>query len=229
MNSSEHLDKLAPALSKLQGAIPPVKRESANPFFKSKYASLETVWEAVRQPLEEHGFSVVQTTEEGDGLTVTVVTTLLHSSGQWIGGKLTLKPQKPDPQGIGSAITYARRYALMSVLGIATEDDDGNHASQPPRQEKRRRENRQLETQTPSNGEGLTDKQLYSILSEIESSNSQELRQFVERRWKPKGNALASTLQRKRIEEAIEVRMKKLSDEELQDEREAIAREEASA
>lgn len=125
---SESIAKLAEALSKAQGKIKGASKDTANPFFKSKYADLASVWDACREQLSAHGLSVIQTTDNApEG--VCVVTTLAHSSGEWIRGKLTMQPVKNDPQGVGSAITYARRYALAAMVGVAPEDDDGNAAS----------------------------------------------------------------------------------------------------
>lgn len=125
---SESIAKLAEALSKAQGKIKGAAKDTANPFFKSKYADLASVWDACREALTENGLCVLQTTEDGIEH-VTVITTLSHSSGEWIRGRLTMKPVKNDPQGIGSAITYARRYALAAIVGVAPEDDDGEAAS----------------------------------------------------------------------------------------------------
>lgn len=125
---SETIGKLAEALSKAQAKIKGATKDTANPFFKSKYADLASVWDACRDALTANGLSIVQTMGDGVG-GVTVITTLAHSSGEWIRGSLTLKPVKEDPQGVGSAITYARRYALAAMVGVAPEDDDGNAAS----------------------------------------------------------------------------------------------------
>jgi hypothetical protein len=127
MMQSEQINELAAALAKAQGAIKGATKDTANPFFKSKYADLASVWDACRAELTANGLSIIQTTDDSQG--VTVVTTLAHSSGQWIRGRLTMRPVKDDPQGIGSAITYARRYALAAMVGVAPEDDDGNAAS----------------------------------------------------------------------------------------------------
>lgn len=131
MKSSENLNELATALAKVQGALKPAVKSSSNPYFKSKYADLQSCWDSCRSLLTSNGLSVSQTfCESPSGESVTVSTTLLHASGQWISGDLTMKPAKADPQGIGSAITYARRYALAAIVGIvADEDDDGNAAT----------------------------------------------------------------------------------------------------
>lgn len=125
---SQHIDKIVPALAKAQSEIGPVVKDSQNPFFKSSYADLATVCEAIRQPCSDNGLCVLQEPSmEGDRAAVTTI--ILHSSGQYIRSWLELPLAKQDPQGLGSAITYGRRYALVAIFGIAPEDDDGNAAS----------------------------------------------------------------------------------------------------
>lgn len=117
------------ALARLQGEVRAALKDSMNPHFKSKYADLSAVWEACRAPLTKNGLSVVQTTDF-DANDVWLVTTLYHSSGASISGRYPLRPVKNDPQGYGSALTYARRYTLAALVGVvADEDDDGNRAS----------------------------------------------------------------------------------------------------
>ena len=128
METSEQLNELAKAMATVQAQITYAKKDADNPFFKSKYADLQAVWDACREPLTAAGLSVIQTTEPAEG-GVCIVTTLLHESGQWMRGKLFMKPVKNDPQGIGSCITYARRYALAAIVGVYQADDDGNDAS----------------------------------------------------------------------------------------------------
>ena len=128
MIKSESIKELATALASFQKEIGNVAKDATNPFFKSKYASLENVISTVKPVLAKHGLSFSQFPDE-DGLT----TTLMHSSGEYLqaSAKLLLKDQ--TPQGHGSAITYLRRYALSAILGIATEDDDDGNAAAPPR------------------------------------------------------------------------------------------------
>lgn len=131
---SDEINELAAALVKVQSELRGVAKEAENPFFKSKYVTLDGTWDAVRPHLADNGLAVVQTTEVvGQG--AVLVTMLVHTSGQWIRGDYPLNPVKTDPQGLGSAVTYARRYALQAILGVtAGDDDDGNagsHASQP--------------------------------------------------------------------------------------------------
>lgn len=124
---SESIGKLAEALSKAQAEMSGAKKDASNPFFKSKYADLEAVWEACRKPLTDNGLAVVQTLQQSDKCVV-IKTTLMHSSGEWIDSELSLMPAKADAQGIGSAISYGRRYSLAAMVGIYQTDDDGEVA-----------------------------------------------------------------------------------------------------
>ncbi len=125
---SESITELAKALCKAQAEIESVKKESSNPFFKSKYADLSSVWAAIREPLTKNGLCLVQNPSSKDNR-AQVATILMHTSGEYIRSVLEMAAVKSDPQGIGSAITYARRYAILAIIGIAPEDDDGNAAS----------------------------------------------------------------------------------------------------
>jgi len=125
---SDSVGAIAAALAKAQGEIQDAVTDSANPFFKSKYADLHSVISAIKDPLSKHGLAYVQS-PDFEGNTVTLVTTLMHSSGEWVKSRITMTPQKPDPQGIGSVITYARRYALAAIVGIAQQDDDAESAT----------------------------------------------------------------------------------------------------
>src|SRR5690606_2254560 len=125
--SSESIAALMPALIKAQSAFAPAVKAKVNPHFKSKYVPLDAVIDAIAQPLRDNGIAIVQQTDIEDARTV-LITRLVHESGEWIAGKYPIHPVKADPQGEGSALTYARRYALMAIAGIAPEDDDGNAA-----------------------------------------------------------------------------------------------------
>jgi ERF superfamily len=127
MQTSEQINELATALAKAQGAMGGALKDSANPFFKSKYADLESVWNACRKALSENGLSVIQTTSAAEH-GVAITTMLAHSSGQWIRDTLALQPKDMAPQGMGSAITYGRRYALAAIVGVYQTDDDGEAA-----------------------------------------------------------------------------------------------------
>jgi len=130
MQTSPTTAELSKALSAAQGEIDDPSKDRENPHFRSSYATLAAVLAVVRPAFARHGLSVVQgasTTAEG----VAVSTRILHQSGEWIEETLSAPPAKRDPQGIGSAVTYLRRYGLMSMAGVAAaEDDDDGEAAQ---------------------------------------------------------------------------------------------------
>jgi len=121
---SDTLAKIATALAAAQPQFGSAIKDSENPHFRSRFATLASVWDAIREPLSANGLSVTQLPGHDDGR-ITVRTVLLHTSGEWIACSVSLRPVKDDPQGVGSAITYGRRYGLEAVTGIPREDDDG--------------------------------------------------------------------------------------------------------
>jgi len=130
---SKTINELVAALSKAQSSVLKAKEDSKNPFFKSKYANLESVWDACRDSLTSNGIAVFQTIDHEDNKMI-LVTVLAHSSGQWIKSFSPIPNIKQDPQSIGSAITYMRRYSLAAIVGVATSDDDGEEATKPFRE-----------------------------------------------------------------------------------------------
>ena len=120
---SENINELASALSKAQGQMAGALKDSDNPFYKSKYADLAAVWDACRKPLADNGLSVAQLVN-GNQLD----TILMHSSGQWVQSTATLAPVKNDPQGLGSCVSYMRRYCLSAIVGVFQKDDDAESA-----------------------------------------------------------------------------------------------------
>lgn len=124
---SENVNELFTSLSKAQGKIQPASKDKSNPFFKSKYADLASVKEACREPLSENGLCVIQVPQLKDGQMI-LMTILGHSSGQWIKGEMPVILAKNDPQSLGSAFTYFRRYMLAAIVGVAPDDDDGEKA-----------------------------------------------------------------------------------------------------
>lgn len=129
LGRSEQIHEIAAALAKAQGKIEGASKDKQNPHLKNRYADLASAWDACRAALSENGISVVQAPGDGDAGAISVTTLLMHQSGQWLEGRLSMRPAKGDPQSIGSVITYARRYSLMAMVGIAPEDDDGNAAA----------------------------------------------------------------------------------------------------
>jgi len=125
------MSTIAKAFVKAQKEFGPALKTHTNPAFRSKYADLSACVEAVIDALNSNGIALMQQTSE-DNTGVTVETVFLHESGETLtSGKLHVPASKQDPQGYGSALTYARRYSLMASCGIAPEDDDGNAASKP--------------------------------------------------------------------------------------------------
>jgi len=128
MNRSENINELAAAMAKAQGEIEGAVKDKSNPAFRSKYADLGAVWDAVREPLAKNGLSIIQLPRRSDN-GIEVETMLMHSSGQWLSNTLGMPTAKPDAHGVGSAITYARRFSLSAFCGVAPVDDDGNAAA----------------------------------------------------------------------------------------------------
>lgn len=143
MKQSESIKELATALSKVQGQLTFAKKDNANPFFKSKYADLASVWESCRTLLSENGLSIIQfpsgyrtdihTVNDKDTAEhlMSLITIITHESGEWMSQEMTVPVTKADAQGAGSCITYMRRYSLAAVVGVYQDDDDGNSASAP--------------------------------------------------------------------------------------------------
>ena len=127
MNQSSSIAALAAALAKAQAEMSGAAKDSANPYFKSKYADLQSVWSACRKPLTDNGLSIIQTSQPTKhGLML--VTTLAHSSGEWIRGYMPILAKDATAQSQGSGITYARRYALAAICGVYQADDDAEAA-----------------------------------------------------------------------------------------------------
>ena len=133
-NQSETIGALAGALAKAQGSLNAALKDSKNPHLKNKYADLASIWNAAREPLAANELAVIQTTDDsGDGGQY-LVTTLAHSSGEWIKGYLRIGTEGANKgvnlnQALGSSISYMRRYALAAIVGVIQDDDDGNASS----------------------------------------------------------------------------------------------------
>lgn len=168
MEKSEQINELALALSKAQAMMTFAIKDKTNPHFRSDYADLASVLSAIRDPLSKNDLSISQL-PDGNNL----VTILMHKSGQWLSSTTPILTTKNDAQGYGSGITYARRYALASIAGIAQDDDDANEASAPqaqpprqaPRQEpKKTRDERIAELLDEAKNIGFTQSYVESIL-----------------------------------------------------------------
>jgi hypothetical protein len=133
MPTSPTIAALAAALVKTQSALSGAKKDSTNPHFRTAYADLASIWDACRAPLANAGLSVVQLVSS-DATHAIVETILAHSSGEWVSSSLAVPLTKADAQGLGSAITYGRRYALAAIVGVCPADDDGEAAVARPTQ-----------------------------------------------------------------------------------------------
>jgi len=128
MKTSDSIAAIAAAFAEAQGTLKGATKDAKNPHFRNDYATLASVIDAGRESLAKHGLAVLQGLSSAEGALI-VTTRLLHKSGEWIEDSLAVPLAKHDAQGMGSAATYGRRYALAAMLGIAQVDDDGNEAA----------------------------------------------------------------------------------------------------
>ena len=158
MKSSESIKELATALAIVQCQLTFAKKDSKNPFFKSNYADLESVWDACRSLLSDNGLAIMQFPGEYMNGNMSLNTIITHKSGEWMAQEMSVPVSKPDAQGAGSALTYMRRYALAAVVGVVQADDDGNSAS----------------NKATSVAESATSQQITSINALIEQAEADE-------------------------------------------------------
>jgi hypothetical protein len=157
MQTSPNISAIADALAKAQGELENVTKDRENPHFKSTYATLAAVLDVCRPVLSKHGIAIIQAPANDEGGRVSITTRLLHSSGEWLQCTVAVRASKDDAQGIGSVVSYLRRYSLAAMVGVAQQDDDGNAGSngnhrderqpdrQPDRQEPRQPEPQKLD------------------------------------------------------------------------------------
>jgi hypothetical protein len=129
MKTSESIKQIAEALVSAQKEIRFAAKDSTNPHFKSKYANINSVIEAVKKPLNDNGIAILQSLSPSDDNKLHLTTRLLHSSGEWVEDTAVCPIQKQDPQGLGSAISYIRRYSISSLCALYADDDDGQSAA----------------------------------------------------------------------------------------------------
>ena len=181
MQTSESIKNIAKAMAQFQSEVKNPANTANNPFFNSKYAPLNDVLNLVRPILTKHGLSILQS-PSGDGEHIAVTTLIIHESGEWIeSDPLTLRADKATAQGAGSAITYARRYALSAMLGISSEDDDdGNYASGTDMQ------NGKKTSHTNATEQKATKAQLNKIFAEANRHNlsSDVMKELIADRYK---------------------------------------------
>jgi len=128
---SEQINEIAAAMAEVQAEISPAIKSSENPHLRNRYADINSVYSAIREVLPKHGLAVIQTMLPTDGSRAHVRTMLAHKSGQWLAGEIVMPlDRQGGTQGMGSAITYARRYSLSAIVGVVTEEDDDGNAAQ---------------------------------------------------------------------------------------------------
>jgi hypothetical protein len=166
MNKSESIKNFAAAMATFQGEVKNPAKTADNPYFKSKYVPLDSLIDTAKPLLKSNGLSFIQSCS-GDGANIIVTTLLMHNSGEWVeSDPLTLRADKATAQGAGSAITYARRYALAAALGLASdEDDDGNQADDTA--SKQKQEQPKGQKQEPKPKEDKPTKEQLLKLSEL--------------------------------------------------------------
>jgi hypothetical protein len=129
ITQSESIKELAAALVGAQAEMQTVVKDAKNPFFKSNYATLEAVTDTIRPVYGKHGLAIVQFPISGDNGAYGLETRIVHKSGEWMSATAFMRPVKDDPQGVGSLLTYLRRYSAQAVAFLSSVDDDGNAAS----------------------------------------------------------------------------------------------------
>lgn len=129
MKTSDSIKQIAEALVSAQKEIKFAAKDSTNPHFKSKYANINSVIEAVKAPLNNNNIAILQSLSPSDDNKLHLTTRLIHSSGEWIEDTAVCPIQKQDPQGLGSAISYIRRYSISSLCALYADDDDGQSAA----------------------------------------------------------------------------------------------------
>lgn len=183
MNKSEQINELLTALSIAQGQLKPAIKDTQG--YGYKYSDLASVWDVIREPFSKNSLSIIQLNIPRDDNKIQINTILGHSSGQWIESSLVLTSVKQDPQATGSAITYARRYSLMAIAGIAPEDDDGAEAS------KEKNPEREIKKSTiKTEGNKTKEEQILAItkmIMEMAGNNEIIAKEFLQQFSKFKG------------------------------------------
>lgn len=176
MKTSENIDEICKALAAFHSEVGRISKDGTNPYLKNRYATIDQIIEEIRPILASKGLFILQAPSNNESGEIQMTTRILHESGQWIESPaLTLKAQKNDPQAIGSAVTYARRYSLTSFLSLNTgEDDDGHQASTPrdtqQKQQKPKAVPKQKPQQKPQPSNGMASdaqrKKIFAVAKE---------------------------------------------------------------
>jgi hypothetical protein len=139
LTSSENIGAIAPALIKAQSQMQGISKEGKNPAFKSKYVTLDSILDTLRPILTSNGLMLTQGSQQPETMqSVTVESRIIHTSGEWISTTVTIPVTKPDAHGLGSALTYGRRYSVSALLAISADEDDDANGAIAPREDYRR-------------------------------------------------------------------------------------------
>ena len=139
MTSSENIGAIAPSLIKAQSQMQGISKEGKNPAFKSKYVTLDSILDTLRPILTSNGLMLTQGSQQPETMqSVTVESRIIHTSGEWISTTVTIPVTKPDAHGLGSALTYGRRYSVSALLAISADEDDDANGAVAPRDDFRR-------------------------------------------------------------------------------------------
>ena len=175
---SPTVGKIAEALCRAQAELPAAIKGCVNPHLKNRYADLNAIYEAARATLAKHDLAVVQTMQPTDGTRAHVRTMLAHKSGEWIAGELVMPlDRQGGAQGMGSAITYARRYSLAAIIGIVTEEDDDAEAAQGRGKAAQAKVKQQRQEAAASNADPMTEaqrKKLFAVVKQALPEASRE-------------------------------------------------------
>ena len=203
---SAEIGEIAAALSVAQSEINPAEKNATNPHLKNKYANISAIYDAVREVLPKHGLCVVQTMLPTDGTRAHVRTTLAHKSGQWFASECVMPlDRQGGAQGMGSAITYARRYSLSAILGVvADEDDDGNGAQGRNNKSQIEKDRAAAKANNPSPPSDPQRKMFMSMMSKKHNGNRDAILDDLSKYF---GRKIASSneLTKAEISEMIEV------------------------
>lgn len=171
----EHNKELMTALANAQNKVENAKKLNKNPHFKSNYSDLATVWDTIREPLTSEGLSVLQLPCEAPPGSIGLITIVGHKSGQSISEKFFIQlKDASNPQAVGSALTYMKRYSLLGVAGIGSEDDDGNAATGRPVAAEKPVDYTALIKSTMAELEASSDAEARAMYAQVRGSTMQE-------------------------------------------------------
>ena len=177
---SEHINEIVGALAKAQGEMRPAVFNRGNPHFKSRYADFTSCMDAVREPLSKNGLAISQMpSSTADGKFV-LVTLLAHTSGQWMAGEFPLLTEKMNSQGIGSAMTYAKRYSLCGMTGLVADEDADDDGEAAVGRGKNLQEDKQPPVQAAPSVERVGKTEIIALTTLIQNLDEESSKSFID-------------------------------------------------